>query len=305
MSEQPPESERPQLNAIGKPLSPSFDPNYKVRTPLTSIGRLRASTGRLRAPMQPSLGVSSPDEEQRWRAVRECIAKGNKAKRKAEDFYITAGQHLKALKDTHDERGGTWAEWEALLKDKGISKSRASELMQIADGTKTVEEIRVGKAESMKRLRAKAPPRGGENAPEPEAAKKTTPTKTIPSHARREGEAAQAHAQELEAAREHDKDLAEKLRAAEIKIIGLESEIADLKGPRETNPDKDIVKESLDLVAQMTNDERQKFLDLFLERYVRRAAAPPKKRGRPPGAKNKPKAPPAEAVATATDTAAA
>jgi hypothetical protein len=223
MSEQPPES--PRLNALGKPLSPSYDPNYKIKTPLSSINRLRKPMPTLlrELPM-------NPDEEQRWRAVRECIAKGNKAKRKAEDFYITAGQHLKALKDTHDERGGTWAEWEALLKDKGISKSRASELMQIADGTKTVEEVRVGKAESMKRLRAKgSPPRGGENAPEPEAAKKTAPTKPIPSHVQRELEAKQAHIDELESAREHDKDLAEKLRTAEIKIAGLESEVEELK----------------------------------------------------------------------------
>jgi hypothetical protein len=32
---------RPALNALGKPLSPLFDPNYKMKTPLTSIARLR------------------------------------------------------------------------------------------------------------------------------------------------------------------------------------------------------------------------------------------------------------------------
>jgi hypothetical protein len=30
----------PRLNAIGKPLSPLFDPNYRIKTPLTSINRL-------------------------------------------------------------------------------------------------------------------------------------------------------------------------------------------------------------------------------------------------------------------------
>ena len=109
MSEQPPES--PRLNALGKPLSPSYDPNYKVRTPLTSIGRLRA-------PMQCVPRVDFPDEEQRWRAVKVCIAKGDKAKRKAEDFYITAGQHLKELKAQHDDAGGTWAEWEIKVKER-------------------------------------------------------------------------------------------------------------------------------------------------------------------------------------------
>jgi hypothetical protein len=28
------------LNAVGKPFSPQYDPNYKIRTPLTSISRL-------------------------------------------------------------------------------------------------------------------------------------------------------------------------------------------------------------------------------------------------------------------------
>lgn len=34
--------ERPTLNALGKPLSPSYDPNWKRQQPLTSIARLRA-----------------------------------------------------------------------------------------------------------------------------------------------------------------------------------------------------------------------------------------------------------------------
>jgi hypothetical protein len=37
-----PKAERPTLNAIGKPYSPQYDPNWKRRTPLTSITRLRA-----------------------------------------------------------------------------------------------------------------------------------------------------------------------------------------------------------------------------------------------------------------------
>ncbi len=156
------------------------------------------------------------------------------------------------------------------------------------------------------------------------AKKKTAPTKTIPSQVQRELEAKDAHIDELETAREHDKDLAEKLRAAESKIIGLESEIEDLKGPRETNPDKDIVKEAFDLVLRMNDEQRAKFFDLYLERYGNEKyrgkyaeaaalmeadrlveATPKRGRGRPPGSKNKLKPPPAEAVDTATNTAAA
>jgi len=80
--------------------------------------------------------------------IRAHVAKGDKAADKAEQHYIAAGQHLKALKAAH---GGTWAEWERLLKDKvGISTGRASELMQIADGRKTLAELRAEKNETSK-----------------------------------------------------------------------------------------------------------------------------------------------------------
>jgi hypothetical protein len=37
-----PKAEPPQrLNAIGKPYSEQYDPNYRIKTPLTSINRLR------------------------------------------------------------------------------------------------------------------------------------------------------------------------------------------------------------------------------------------------------------------------
>jgi hypothetical protein len=99
------------------------------------------------------------DSEQRWRAVKAHIAKGDKAKDKAEQHYIAAGQHLTALKAEHT---GTWAEWEALVKERaGIGKSRASELMQIADGTKTIEGTRAEARERMREIRARPPERSG------------------------------------------------------------------------------------------------------------------------------------------------
>src|SRR5262249_44197607 len=88
--------------------------------------------------------------------IKAHIAKGDKAKEKADQHYMAAGQHLKALKAEHDAAGGTWAEWEELLKEKiDIGKSRASELMQIADGTKTVEQVRADRTERNKQLRAR------------------------------------------------------------------------------------------------------------------------------------------------------
>jgi hypothetical protein len=86
-----------------------------------------------------------PSADQRWKLVRAHIAKGDKAKDKAEQHYIAAGAYLAQLKADH---AGTWAEWEALVKEKaGIGKSRASELMQIGDGRKTVEQTRAEAAE--------------------------------------------------------------------------------------------------------------------------------------------------------------
>ena len=63
----------------------------------------------------------------------------------------------------------------------------------------------------------------------PSASKPEREAKNKKKVERRELEAAQAYIEELETAREHDKDLAEKLRMAEFKIIGLESEIGDSK----------------------------------------------------------------------------
>ena len=42
--------ERPTLNALGKPISPLYDPDYRIKTPLTSIRRLSAPQN---LPMHP------------------------------------------------------------------------------------------------------------------------------------------------------------------------------------------------------------------------------------------------------------
>lgn len=38
----------PALNAIGRPYGPNYDPHYKIKTPLTSIARLRAPQSGIR-----------------------------------------------------------------------------------------------------------------------------------------------------------------------------------------------------------------------------------------------------------------
>jgi hypothetical protein len=72
----------------------------------------------------------------------------------ADEHYKAAGIYLKELKAEHAD---TWAKWETLLKTRiGISTGRASELMQVADGRKTVEKLRADKAESVRQVRARA-----------------------------------------------------------------------------------------------------------------------------------------------------
>ena len=93
------------------------------------------------------------NESQLVQAIKVHIAKGDKASDKADQHYRSAGQHLKTLRATH---GGSWAEWEELLKTKvGIGKSRASELMAIADGTKTLEEVRAVTARRTAKTKAR------------------------------------------------------------------------------------------------------------------------------------------------------
>jgi hypothetical protein len=87
-------------------------------------------------------------------AIKAHIEKGDRCREKADQHYVSAGQHLKTLKADH---AATWAEWEAVLRDRvKISTGRASELMQIADGRKTVAGLRAADAEKHKRLRAES-----------------------------------------------------------------------------------------------------------------------------------------------------
>ena len=101
------------------------------------------------------------------KTIKAHVAKGDQAQAKAEQHYIAAGQHLKKLKEHH---AGSWAEWETLLRNRiGIGKSRASELMQIADGRSSVAEMRAKHAEwsaTDRERKTLSPPRGGEFQPD-------------------------------------------------------------------------------------------------------------------------------------------
>jgi hypothetical protein len=115
------------------------------------------------------------------------------------------------------------------------------------------------------------------------ARKKTA--KPIPSEVRREMEASQAHAADLEAAREHDKDLAEQLQAAKLEIIGLKSENEELRAERDRlREEVAMLQEALATATAISALKTEKLLK------EKRA------RGRPKGSKNKPKAEAAPSV---------
>jgi hypothetical protein len=150
-------------------------------------------------------------------------------------------------------------------KTEVIERATAGEAFPVAKVKRTVERHKGRKQPATKVKSKEAPGAAGAGAH-----KKTAPV-TL-SEAQRELEAAQAHIDELETAREHDR---EKLHEAERIIRALESEVGDLK------------RENADLRAQL-EAAKAKPLD----------APAPKKRGRPKGSKNKPRPPVAATVVT-------
>jgi hypothetical protein len=90
------------------------------------------------------------DQAQLIRVIKAHVIKGDKAKEKSEQHYVSAGWYLKQLKETTS----SWSEWEDRLKKVGISTGRASELMQIAAGRKTVEGLAAASTERSKEHRS-------------------------------------------------------------------------------------------------------------------------------------------------------
>lgn len=102
-------------------------------------------------PSSSSLGATAP-ESLLVRYVKAHVRKGEQAKDKAEQHFIAAGRYLIALKVSY---APTWQAWEVLLRVKvGLSTGRASELIQIADGRKSVQEVRDATTQRVKALRA-------------------------------------------------------------------------------------------------------------------------------------------------------
>jgi hypothetical protein len=71
------------------------------------------------------------------RRIKALIEKGDRAAEKAEQFYKAAGIHIKEIKRRQPEH------WETVVREKcDLGRSRAYELMAIADGKTTLEKVR-------------------------------------------------------------------------------------------------------------------------------------------------------------------
>lgn len=74
--------------------------------------------------------------------IKAHIAAGDKAFGKAEEHYKSAGLHLIEARDRVKREGMTFSAF--IVSQCGLGRSRAYELIAIADGTKTLEEVRSG-----------------------------------------------------------------------------------------------------------------------------------------------------------------
>jgi hypothetical protein len=104
------------------------------------------------------------DQIQLCTKIKALIAKGDKAAEKSEQFHIAAGLELKRLKDGCV----TQTYFLALIEKRiGLRKSRAYELLQIADGKKTVAEVRADTAKRTADSKARLKASASSGQPEP------------------------------------------------------------------------------------------------------------------------------------------
>src|SRR5260370_32431816 len=88
-----------------------------------------------------ALSISVGEHCRRINALADKLAN---AERKIEEYQRSIGQHIAAIKAVRPN------DWEKIVKAKcKLGRSRAYELLAIADGTKTVKQTRAEKAGSV------------------------------------------------------------------------------------------------------------------------------------------------------------
>jgi len=161
---------------------------------------------------------------------REVIAKLLKATPEKSNRQIA-----ETVKASHHTVGAVRAEMEATGQvaqlAKTVGKDRKAR-KQTAKRPTTAKKPQAPRARRAAQQETKAT--HAVDKPQPSKKKDTEGKKPKPSP--RDLEAKQAHINELEAAREHDNDLAEQLQSAKIKIAGPESEVEEAKAAAKPAP---------------------------------------------------------------------
>ena len=85
----------------------------------------------------------STNVTQRCHAINALVTKLEHAERKVDEYQRAIGQHIAAVKTARPD------DWQKVVKTEcKLGRSRAYELLAIADGTKTAAEVRKAKAVS-------------------------------------------------------------------------------------------------------------------------------------------------------------
>jgi hypothetical protein len=103
----------------------------------------------------PQIAVSSL-----VKTIKAHLEKAKQAQDRSEQHYISAGLHLAELKDRYKRyvKASKTQTWEQFARDTfGLGRSRADELIRIADGRATLDDTRAVKAASVAKSKAKVP----------------------------------------------------------------------------------------------------------------------------------------------------
>jgi hypothetical protein len=126
-------------------------------------GRPKGSKNKPKAPAPAETkAVAKPsDVQEHVRKINVLVEKVNQGEDKIEQYYRSIGQHIAAIKSAKPNDWLTIVDTECKLK-----KTRAYDLLAIANGTKTVEQVRGATALRVRESRKKEIPlRSGKDAP--------------------------------------------------------------------------------------------------------------------------------------------
>jgi hypothetical protein len=118
---------------------------------LPKKGKAKKMSPLPRTEVQAKSLVRSDDAAGLCKKINICIEKAETAVKKAEQFYTTAAIHIRDLQAKFPKT------WPLLLKEHcGFGRSRAFEILAIADGRTSEEKVRSGNAERQRISREKA-----------------------------------------------------------------------------------------------------------------------------------------------------